>query len=86
MLTDLGQEWKEVVISNFEEWMKGDLRATCVSGVCLEYTVIVQILAQELQHLSSRVALSTQTFAKLARIILNYSNNIITLLKSTTAL
>lgn len=32
MLADQGQEWKEVLV-NFEDWMKGDLKATCVSGV-----------------------------------------------------
>ncbi|XP_036372428.1 glutathione S-transferase P-like [Megalops cyprinoides] len=31
MLSDLGQEWKEILV-NFEEWMKGDLKATCVFG------------------------------------------------------
>lgn len=30
MLSDLGQEWKEIVV-NFDEWMKGDLKKTCVS-------------------------------------------------------
>ncbi|KAJ8281424.1 hypothetical protein GJAV_G00067520 [Gymnothorax javanicus] len=30
-LADLGQEWKEVDVS-FEDWMKGDLKATCVFG------------------------------------------------------
>ncbi|XP_028816075.1 glutathione S-transferase P [Denticeps clupeoides] len=29
MLSDQGQEWKEIVM-NFEDWMKGDLKATCV--------------------------------------------------------
>ncbi|XP_076143659.1 glutathione S-transferase P-like [Alosa pseudoharengus] len=31
MLTDQDQEWKEVEIS-FDDWMKGDLKATCVFG------------------------------------------------------
>ncbi|KAF7702378.1 hypothetical protein HF521_001661 [Silurus meridionalis] len=31
MLSDLGQEWKEIVV-NFDEWMKGDLKKTCVFG------------------------------------------------------
>jgi len=31
MLADQGQEWKEVVV-NFEDWMKGDLKPTCVFG------------------------------------------------------
>lgn len=30
MLSDQGQEWKEVVVS-FDEWTKGDLKKTCVS-------------------------------------------------------
>ncbi|TST47762.1 Glutathione S-transferase P [Bagarius yarrelli] len=31
MLSDLDQEWEEVVVS-FDEWMKGDLKNTCVFG------------------------------------------------------
>ncbi|XP_062856611.1 glutathione S-transferase P-like [Trichomycterus rosablanca] len=31
MLSDQGQEWKEVVVT-FDEWMKGDLKKTCVFG------------------------------------------------------
>ncbi|XP_012675518.2 glutathione S-transferase P-like [Clupea harengus] len=31
MLSDQGQEWKEVTVP-FEEWTKGDLKATCVFG------------------------------------------------------
>ncbi|KAF5900733.1 glutathione S-transferase P, partial [Clarias magur] len=31
MLSDLGQDWKENVVS-FEDWMKGDLKSTCVFG------------------------------------------------------
>nr|ADO28330.1 glutathione S-transferase P [Ictalurus furcatus] len=31
MLSDQGQEWKEVVVS-FDEWTKGDLKKTCVFG------------------------------------------------------
>jgi len=31
MLADQGQEWKEIVV-NFEDWMKGDLKGTCVFG------------------------------------------------------
>ncbi|XP_072524102.1 glutathione S-transferase P-like [Salminus brasiliensis] len=31
MLSDQGQEWKEIVVS-FEDWMKGDLKKTCVFG------------------------------------------------------
>ncbi|XP_063044148.1 glutathione S-transferase P-like [Engraulis encrasicolus] len=32
MLADQGQEWKEVVINYENDWMKGDLKATCVFG------------------------------------------------------
>lgn len=31
MMADQGQKWKENVVA-FDEWMKGDLKATCVSG------------------------------------------------------
>jgi len=31
MLADQGQEWKEIVV-NFDDWMKGELKATCVFG------------------------------------------------------
>ncbi|KAM6979566.1 glutathione S-transferase P [Aplochiton taeniatus] len=31
MLADQGQEWKENLV-NFEDWMKGDLKARCVFG------------------------------------------------------
>ncbi|KAB5565415.1 hypothetical protein PHYPO_G00241210 [Pangasianodon hypophthalmus] len=31
MLSDQGQQWKEVVVS-LEDWMKGDLKKTCVFG------------------------------------------------------
>ncbi|KAI1887311.1 hypothetical protein AGOR_G00188990 [Albula goreensis] len=31
MLSDQGQDWKEVVMS-FDEWMKGDLKSKCVFG------------------------------------------------------
>lgn len=32
MLADQGQQWKDIVV-NFEDWMKGDLKATCVSEI-----------------------------------------------------
>ncbi|XP_071767530.1 glutathione S-transferase P-like [Centroberyx gerrardi] len=31
LLADQGQDWKEIVV-NFEDWLKGDLKATCVFG------------------------------------------------------
>ncbi|XP_071391059.1 glutathione S-transferase P-like [Centroberyx affinis] len=31
LLADQGQDWKEIVV-NFEDWHKGDLKATCVFG------------------------------------------------------
>uniref|UniRef100_A0A8C8JTR2 glutathione transferase n=1 Tax=Oncorhynchus tshawytscha TaxID=74940 RepID=A0A8C8JTR2_ONCTS len=31
MMADQGQEWKEIVV-DFADWMKGDLKATCVFG------------------------------------------------------
>ncbi|XP_071399928.1 glutathione S-transferase P-like [Centroberyx affinis] len=31
LLADQGQDWKENVV-NFEDWLKGDLKATCVFG------------------------------------------------------
>uniref|UniRef100_A0AAR2LT20 Glutathione S-transferase n=1 Tax=Pygocentrus nattereri TaxID=42514 RepID=A0AAR2LT20_PYGNA len=56
MLSDQGQEWKEIVV-NFEEWMKGDLKKTCVFGQLPKFEDGDLVLFQSnafLRHLGRR--------------------------------
>ncbi|KAK1789262.1 hypothetical protein P4O66_015194 [Electrophorus voltai] len=63
MLSDQGQEWKEVVVT-FDEWMKGDLKKTCVFGQLPKFEDNGLILYQSnaiLRHLGRKLGANGET-------------------------